>query len=125
MIPKETSLLKALSKVLPDARNNFSSFSIRTPLPIVSSAIITFNKSKDINIESLLKKNFKKSNIVKIETDYLVSSDYIKLKNASALDAKFTKEDKKNITITLWYDNEYGYSYQILKSIKKLIKNNL
>ena len=125
LIPKETSLLKALSKVLPDARNNFSSFSIRTPLPIVSSAIITFNKSKDINIESLLKKNFKKSNIVKIETDYLVSSDYIKLKNASALDAKFTKEDKKNITITLWYDNEYGYSYQILKSIKKLIKNNL
>lgn len=125
LIPKETSLLKALNKVLPDVKKIFSAFSIRTPLPIISSAIITFNKSKDIKIESLLKKNFQKSNIIKIETDYLVSSDYVKLKNASALDAKFTKEDKKNITITLWYDNEYGYSFQILKSIKKLIKNNL
>lgn len=125
LIPKETSLLKALCKVLPDTKKNFSSFSIRTPLPIVSSAIITFNKCKDINVENLLKKNFQKSNIVKIETDHLVSSDYIKLKNASALDTKFTKEDKKNITIILWYDNEYGYSYQILNSIKKLIKNNL
>ena len=123
LIPKESSLLFSLKKVLKNSMSNISCFSFRTPMPVVSSAIISFNlKNKFLKSEFL--KNFINNESVKFNSENLVSSDFKKLKSACMVDLRFLKINKKMVSFPIWYDNEYGYSYQIIQSIKKILSKN-
>lgn len=123
LIPKESSLLFSLKKVFKNKVNDISCFSFRTPLPVVSSAIISLTlKNKFLKKKFL--ENFINNESVRINSENLVSSDFKKSKSACVLDLRFLKKTKKMVTFPIWYDNEYGYSYQIIQSIKTILSKN-
>ena len=126
IIPKTTTTINAVGKIIKNINNKISSFSYRVPTAIVSSAIISLNFKENINEKiflNLLNKNFlQKDKVVHINYDPKVSIDYKNLEYACSLDVRFIRHVGKNINFIIWYDNEYGYVKQILKSIEKILK---
>ncbi len=123
LIPKNTTLIDAVSKVLPIFKKNITCFSYRVPTDTVASADMTFNIEKKTNLKNL--KNFlinkvKETEHLEINNDSLVSVDYMKTTKSAYIDNQWTKVNGKTIKIVLWYDNEWGYSNIICKLIDHL-----
>lgn len=109
MIPKSTSAIAALGKVLPNLADKFSSFSYRVPTPIVSSALLNFNlKNVDVTPEEFLD-HVRQVNGVQIARPNLISSDFIGLNANCAVDQKSVQLNGNILSLALWYDNELGY----------------
>ena len=117
LIPKNTSAMNVIEKVIPQLKGKILSFSYRTPTDIVSSCDITLLIKKNINEEKLkkfLKSKVENSKFVTINEESLVSLDYIKNNNSAILDMQWVKVSKNLIKIVLWYDNEWGYSNRVV-----------
>tara|TARA_B100000212_G_C27379283_1_gene536212 strand:+ start:638 stop:1687 length:1050 start_codon:yes stop_codon:yes gene_type:complete len=125
LIPKPTSALDAVFRVLPQINpSKIGSFSYRTPTQIVGSADITYYLEKEVSKSTLLDifykfENSQKYPILKITDEPLISNDYIGEKFSAILDLRWLEViDKKLIKLVLWYDNELGYSYNVLNQLK-------
>ena len=124
MIPKPTSAVDAVFKVLPNITRNIGSFSYRTPTQIVGSADISFFVEKKANKKDILNffENFQRSQsfpILKISESPLVSMDYIGEKYSAIVDTRWIDIiDSELIKIVLWYDNEYGYCCNVINQVK-------
>ena len=131
IIPKPTSALNAVIKVIPKLDvNSFSSMSFRTPTEIVGSADINYIINKDTDEEKVLSilENFQKNHtfpIIKLSIDPLVSLDYLGEKYSVIVDKRWLKViNKKLIKIVLWYDNEFGYSCNVVRQLKYINQKN-
>jgi len=125
LIPKPTSAMDAVFKVLPQLNSSkVGSFSYRTPTQIVGSADITYYLEKKVSKSTLLDIFYKyeksqKYPILKITDEPLISNDYIGEKYSAILDLRwFEVIDNKLIKLVLWYDNELGYSYNVMNQLK-------
>ena len=125
IIPKNTTAVKAIEKVLPKIKNKLSSFSYRTPTDIVCSADLTFFLKKKIALSSFKKKiinQFSNSKYLHINNESLVSIDYKKMSQSLSIDMKWISVNKNMVKVILWYDNEWGFSnrvYNLLEMYKK------
>ena len=134
MIPKPTSAMEAVFKVIPSLNNeNIGSFSYRTPTQIIGSADISFFVKNKTNKYEIIQKfeeyqNLQKFPILKITESPLVSMDYVGEKYSAIVDTRWLNViNSELIKIVLWYDNEYGYSCNVINQIKhinSLIKLN-
>ncbi len=123
LIPKNTTLIEAVSKVLPSMKKKITCFSYRVPTDTVASADITLNIKNKTNLTSLkkfLKEKVKDSDFLQLNNDSLVSVDYMKTDKSAFIDNQWTKVNANTIRLVLWYDNEWGYSNIICKMIKNL-----
>lgn len=129
MVITETGAESALKKVLPQLSGKFTANSVRVPTPNVSLAIlnITINKetSKEEVNETIRKYALKGNLVEQIQyafSNELVSSDVIGNPCSSVFDSQATivSPDKKSIVMYVWYDNEYGYTRQVLRYSKYL-----
>ena len=124
MIPKPTSAIDAVFKVLPSLTKNIGSFSYRTPTQIIASADISFLVDRSTNKNELIKslKKFQSSQvypILKFTNKPLVSMDYIGEKFSAIVDERWIDViNSELIKIVLWYDNEFGYSCNVINQIK-------
>ena len=124
MIPKPTSAMDAVFKVLPKLTKNIGSFSYRTPTQIIGSADLSFLIEKKTNKNEIIEKllnfqNFQKYPILKICNKPLVSSDYIGEKFSAIVDTRWLDIlNSELIKIVLWYDNEFGYCCNVVNQIK-------
>ena len=124
MIPKPTSAMDAVFKVLPSITRNIGSFSYRTPTQIIGSADLSFlvekSTSKDEIIKALIDfQNYQKYPILKLTNNPLVSMDYIGEKFSAIVDTRWLDViNSELIKIVLWYDNEYGYCCNVINQIK-------
>lgn len=129
MVITETGADKAVSKALPQLAGKITGNAVRVPTPNVSLAILnlTVNKqtSKDA-INDILKDAALNGGLVE-QIQYLysnetVSSDLVGNPCASIVDSPATivSKDAKNVVLYVWYDNEYGYSRQVLRFSKYL-----
>ena len=125
LIPKPTSAMDAVFKVLPQLNSSkVGSFSYRTPTQIVGSADITYYLEKKVSKSTLLDifyeyEESQKYPILKITDEPLISNDYIGEKYSAILDLRwFEVIDNKLIKLVLWYDNELGYSYNVMNQLK-------
>tara|TARA_B100000886_G_scaffold183256_1_gene125754 strand:- start:2488 stop:3546 length:1059 start_codon:yes stop_codon:yes gene_type:complete len=124
MIPKPTSAIDAVFKVLPSITKNIGSFSYRTPTPIIGSADISFLVKKKTNKQEIIKsfidfQNLQNFPILKISESPLVSMDYVGEKYSAIVDTRWLEViNSELIKIVLWYDNEYGYSCNVISQIK-------
>ena len=129
MVITETGADKAVSKALPQLAGKITGNAVRVPTPNVSLAILnlTVNKqtSKDA-INDILKDAALNGGLVE-QIQYLysnetVSSDLVGNPCASIVDSPATivSKDAKNVVLYDWYDNEYGYSRQVLRFSKYL-----
>ena len=124
MIPKPTSAIDAVFKVLPKITRNIGSFSYRTPTQIVGSADMSFLVKKETSKKELIKvfEEFQKSQkypILKISKSPLVSMDYVGEKYSAIVDTRWLDIiNSELIKIVLWYDNEYGYCCNVINQVK-------
>ncbi|KJD34590.1 glyceraldehyde-3-phosphate dehydrogenase [Tamlana nanhaiensis] len=131
MVITETGAGSAVAKALPSLEGKLTSNAIRVPVPNGSLAILNLelkNKTSLDGVNTILKKYALEGDLVeqiKYElSDELVSSDIIGSSAPSIYDSKATivRKDGKNVVLYIWYDNEYGYSHQVIRLAKYVAK---
>jgi glyceraldehyde 3-phosphate dehydrogenase len=129
MVITETGAGKAVAKALPALAGKLTSNAIRVPVPNGSLAILSLQLHSDVTVDSvnaIMKKYALEGNLVEqikysIDNE-LVSSDIIGSSAPSIFDSKATITDGNSIVIYVWYDNEYGYSHQVIRLAKHIAK---
>ena len=132
LVITNTGAAKAVSEVLPQLKGKITANAIRVPTPNVSLAIMHLTVKKGVSIEDLndcFRKAAFRSNL-RETMDYTnsidaVSSDFYSNAFALIYDSQATSTNFNNITIYCWYDNEYGYSKQVVRLLKKVLGVNL
>ncbi len=131
MVITETGAGQAVAKALPTLEGKLTSSAIRVPVPNGSLAILNLelkNKTSVDGVNTILKKYALEGDLVeqiKYElSDELVSSDIVGCSAPSIYDSKATivRKDGKNCILYIWYDNEYGYSHQVIRLAKYIAK---
>lgn len=127
MVITETGAGKAVTKVIPSLDNKLTANAVRVPTPNGSLAIMNLTVSRETSLEevnSLMRSAALEGELVNqifYSTDAeTVSSDIIGNTCCSVYDAPATliSPDKKNIVLYVWYDNEFGYTKQVIRLAK-------
>lgn len=127
MVITETGAGKAVAKALPQLEGKLTSNAIRVPVPNGSLAILNLelgkNTSKDALNEIMRNAALKGDLVEQIRfsmSNELVSSDIVGNSCPSVFDSKATivSPDGKNTVLYVWYDNEYGYTRQVIRLSK-------
>jgi glyceraldehyde 3-phosphate dehydrogenase len=129
MVITETGAGAAVAKALPALAGKLTSNAIRVPVPNGSLAILSLQLRTKVTkdaVNATLKKYALEGDLVeqiKYSMDNeLVSSDIIGTTAPSIFDSKATITDGDSIVIYVWYDNEYGYSHQVMRLAKHIAK---
>ncbi|WP_027126669.1 glyceraldehyde-3-phosphate dehydrogenase [Gelidibacter mesophilus] len=131
MVITETGAGSAVAKALPSLEGKLTSNAIRVPVPNGSLAILNLELDNPTSLDGLntiMKKYALEGNLVeqiKYElNDELVSSDIVGSSAPAIYDSKATivRTDGKNVILYIWYDNEYGYSHQVIRLAKYISK---
>ena len=126
LIPKPTSLVAALRKVLPNCKNNLHAMSVRVPTSIVSASDMVLSLEKQISpklIKEILSElEHKYPDVIKLNRESLVSIDYKGIKQSCVIDLQWLEIINNKLKLILWYDNEWGYSNRVIDLVK-LISN--
>jgi glyceraldehyde 3-phosphate dehydrogenase len=129
MVITETGAESALKKVLPHLAGKFTANSVRVPTPNVSLAILNLTINKEVtkdDVNEIVKKYALEGKLVEqiqyAFSNELVSTDVIGNPCASVFDSNATiiSPDKKSIVLYVWYDNEYGYTRQVIRFSKHI-----
>ena len=129
MVITETGAGSAVSKAIPALEGKLTSNAIRVPVPNGSLAILSLQLRVPVTrdaINSIVKKYALEGDLVEqikysIDNE-LVSSDVIGTTAPSIFDSTATIADKETIVVYVWYDNEYGYSNQVMRLAKHIAK---
>jgi glyceraldehyde 3-phosphate dehydrogenase len=131
MVITETGAGTAVAKAIPTLAGKLTSNAIRVPVPNGSLVILNLEISKTTTIakiNSIMKKYALEGELVE-QIKYslnneLVSSDIIGTSAPAIYDSNATivSADGKNIVLYIWYDNEYGYSHQVIRLAKYIAK---
>ncbi|WP_372473366.1 glyceraldehyde-3-phosphate dehydrogenase [Capnocytophaga sp. ARDL2] len=127
MVITETGAGSAVAKALPSLAGKLTSNAIRVPVPNGSLVVLNLEVGKETSVQGIndiMKKYALEGNLVE-QIKYslnneLVSSDIIGTSAPSIYDSNATivSADGKNIVLYIWYDNEYGYSHQVIRLAK-------
>ncbi len=129
MVITETGAESALKKVLPHLSGKFTANSVRIPTPNVSLAILNLTINREVSkeeVNDIVKKYALEGKLVEqiqyAFSNELVSTDVIGNPCASVFDSQATiiSPDKKSIVLYVWYDNEYGYTRQVIRFSKHI-----
>ncbi|GGZ43427.1 glyceraldehyde-3-phosphate dehydrogenase [Streptomyces bluensis] len=125
MVITETGAASAVAKALPELKAPITGSSIRVPVPDVSIAILSLRLGRETTREEVLDhlRDVSLTSPLKRQIDFTtapdaVSSDFIGSRHASIVDAGATKVDGDNAILYLWYDNEFGYSCQVIRVVQ-------
>lgn len=128
IVPTSTGAAKAIDKVLPALKDKLNGVAYRVPVSDGSMIDLTLCLEKNVTkelINDTLRNN--KSVCLKTTKDPIVSSDVIGMKIASLVDESLTQviktEDQELVKIVSWYDNEMGYTHQMMNTAYALFKN--
>ena len=131
MVITSTGAGNAVTKVIPSLAGKLSANAVRVPTPNVSLAILKLNLNKSTSLEDInetmrmaaLKGNLVNQINYQIDPE-LVSTDIIGNNCCSVYDSKATivTEDGEDIVLYIWYDNEFGYTKQVIRLAKQIAK---
>lgn len=127
MVITETGAAKAVAKALPVLKGKLTGNSVRVPTPNVSLAILNLNLAKEVSTEEMneyirlvsLNSNLQ-GQIGYTNSTEVVSSDFIGSRTAGVFDAQATITSGNRVTLYVWYDNEVGYSCQVLRIAEQM-----
>ncbi len=126
IIPASTGAAKSIGEVIPEVKGKLDGVSFRVPVINGSCIDLTLNLKKEVTkdeINSLISLN--SNQILKITLDPVVSSDVIASSCGALVDGQSTKvleTNPKMLKLVAWYDNEYGYTAQMLRTMDTLLK---
>lgn len=126
IIPTSTGAAKAIGLVIPSLSGKMDGVAYRVPVTdgsMVDVTLILKRETTKDEINNIFEKN--QSEILKFTMDPVVSSDVIGMPIGGLVDGLSTKVldvNKKQVKIVAWYDNEFGYTSQMLRVMDKLLK---
>lgn len=125
MVPTSTGAAKAIGKVLPELEGLILGSAIRVPVSDGSLVDLVVEVEKHTSKEEI-NETFKKNSNETLEytEDPIVSSDIISSTCGATIDGNLTNiievNGKQLIHVVAWYDNEMGYSYQMVRTLREL-----
>jgi len=126
MVLTSTGAAKAVAKVLPELEGKLTGNAIRVPTPNVSMAILNIQLEKETSLDELKEFLRHKSLHSKLQQQIgytvsteVVSSDFVGSRQACIIDSTATICEGKSIVLYCWYDNEFGYSCQVMRCLEK------
>ncbi len=127
MVITETGAAKAVAKVIPELAGKLTGNAIRVPTPNVSLAILNLELKKDVTVDSIntYLRDIALDSPLQNQIGYtncpeVVSSDFVGARQAGVVDSLATIADGKRCVLYVWYDNEFGYSCQVVRMVQKL-----
>ncbi|MDF2178756.1 glyceraldehyde-3-phosphate dehydrogenase [Aliiglaciecola sp. CAU 1673] len=127
MVITETGAAKAVAKAYPKLAGRLTGNAIRVPTPNVSLAILNLNLGKSTDKEEINEFLRKTALFTELQhqIDYtasteLVSSDLVGSRFASVVDSQATIVSENRATLYVWYDNEFGYSCQVMRVVQQM-----
>ncbi len=131
MVITETGAAKAVAKALPVLAGKLTGNAIRVPTPNVSMAIISLNlnnetSKEDINgyLRDIALHSDLQNQVDFTESTEIVSSDLVGSRYAGVVDSQATIADGNRAILYVWYDNEFGYSCQVIGVMQKMLGLN-
>ena len=131
MVITETGAGSAVAKALPSLTGKLTSNAIRVPVPNGSLVVLNLEVGKTTSIEEVnnIMNHYALEGELVEQIKYslnneLVSSDIVGTSAPSIFDSNATivSADGNNIVLYVWYDNEYGYSHQVIRLAKYIAK---
>jgi len=127
MVITTTGAVKAVAKAIPELDGKLTGNAIRVPTPNVSLAILSLVLEKEVvreefndYLKSMAFHSKYREIIGYVNSPEIVSSDFYSSPFASIIDSQATITSGKRVTLYCWYDNEYGYSKQVINLAKKV-----
>lgn len=127
-VPTSTGAAKATTDILPQLKGRFDGVAVRGPVACGSMADIVMVLEKSTTAEkvnNILRQEAESSRykgIMGVSDDPLVSSDIIKDSRASVVELSMTQVvDGDLLKIMTWYDNEWGYTNQMIREALRLV----
>ena len=128
MVITSTGAAKAVGKALPELSGKLTGNAIRVPTPNVSLAILNLNlktapASRDALNEfmrDIANSHAWQSQIAYTDSIEAVSTDFVGTKHVGIVDAQATIVTDNHATVYIWYDNEVGYSTQVLRLAEQM-----
>ena len=127
IVPASTGAASAIGEVIPSLKGKLDGMAMRVPVSTGSVIDLTLELKKNVTVEEVNKLFIDNQNeTLKFTMDPLVSSDVIGLGYGAVIDGLSTKilevEGKQMVKIIAWYDNEMGYSNQMVRTAKYLME---
>ncbi len=127
IVPSSTGAAKAIGKVIPKLLNKLDGSALRVPVADGSIVDLTLELTRKTivdEINNLFKEN--QNDTLKFTMDPVVSSDILGKKYGALVDGLLTniveEGDSQLVKVVAWYDNEYGYTAQMLRTAKKMFE---
>ena len=132
MVITSTGAVKAVAKAIPELSGKLTGNAIRVPTPNVSLAVLVLNLKEEVTkakLNEFLKNSAFTSKYRQIigytNSPEAVSTDFYSSPFATIVDSQATIAEGKQVTLYCWYDNEFGYTKQVLNLTKKVAKIEL
>lgn len=127
IVPSSTGAASAIGLVLPNLKGRMDGSALRVPVSDGSVVDLTLELKKKVSEEEINKVfNDNQNETLKFTMDPVVSSDIIGSTCGALVDGLLTKilevDGKQLVKIVAWYDNEYGYSSQMVRTARKLMQ---
>ncbi|MBI5765903.1 type I glyceraldehyde-3-phosphate dehydrogenase [Candidatus Falkowbacteria bacterium] len=128
MVLSTTGAAKATTLVIPELKDKFDGIAVRVPIICGSLSDITAVLKKEVSAETINKTFIAASKqplykgIIGVTgpEDELVSTDIIGTNYSAIIDLKFTRAIGNLVKVLAWYDNEWGYSHQLVEMALKI-----
>ena len=127
MVITETGAASAAAKALPSLKGKLTGNAIRVPTPNVSMAILNLTLGNETTVEEVndyLRDASLHSSIQKqidfVQSPEVVSSDFVGNRHAGIVDGEATIVNGKQAVLYVWYDNEFGYSCQVVRILQQI-----
>ena len=127
MVLTETGAAKAVAKAIPELNGKLTGNAIRVPIPNVSMAILNLQLGRETSVEELNEFMRRTALYSPLQqqigytiSEEAVSSDFVGDRHACVYDAQATITNGRNVVIYCWYDNEFGYSCQVVRVLEKM-----
>lgn len=127
MVLTSTGAAKAVAKVIPELQEKLTGNAIRVPTPNVSMAILNLQLRRETTVAELNEFVRKTALYSKLQqqigftlSSEAVSTDFVGSRQACVFDSKATIVDGKSCVLYCWYDNEFGYSCQVVRCVEAM-----
>jgi glyceraldehyde 3-phosphate dehydrogenase len=127
MVITETGAAKAVAKVIPELGGKLTGNAIRVPTPNVSLAILNLELAQATTVADLngYLRGMSLESPLQNQIDYtnspeVVSSDFVGSRHAGVVDSLATIVEGSRCVLYVWYDNEFGYSCQVVRMVQKM-----
>lgn len=127
IVPSSTGAAKAIGLVIPELLGKLDGNALRVPTADGSVVDLTLELSRNTTVEEINKLFQDNQNeTIKFTMDPIVSSDCLGKKVGAIVDGLSTSivesDGTQLVKVLAWYDNEYGYTAQMLRTAKKMFQ---